>query len=100
MQITIDSSEPLESVLRVVGALYNVQLSVLGEQAPETPRRGSPSRPASRRPGERLRSRGGGRRPDTGEIREWARTHGYEVSDRGRIPAALLEAYNNSRSAT
>lgn len=27
-------------------------------------------------------------------IREWGRANGWEVSDRGRIPAALLEAYN------
>ena len=27
-------------------------------------------------------------------IREWARANGYEVSDRGRIPAVVLEAYN------
>lgn len=30
-------------------------------------------------------------------IREWGRGNGYEVSDRGRIPAALLEAYNNAK---
>ncbi|MFT3887883.1 MAG: Lsr2 family protein [Arachnia sp.] len=27
------------------------------------------------------------------EIREWARANGYEVSDRGRIPANVMEAY-------
>ena len=30
---------------------------------------------------------------DTGAIREWARAHGYPISDRGRIPAEVLEAY-------
>lgn len=30
---------------------------------------------------------------DTGAIRQWARAHGYQVSDRGRIPAKVLEAY-------
>jgi Lsr2 len=29
-------------------------------------------------------------------IREWARTNGYAVSDRGRIPAAIVEAYETS----
>jgi hypothetical protein len=26
-------------------------------------------------------------------IREWARQHGFEVADRGRIPSNVLEAY-------
>jgi hypothetical protein len=30
---------------------------------------------------------------DTGAIREWARAHGYQVSDRGRLPLTVLEAY-------
>lgn len=30
---------------------------------------------------------------DTKAIRDWARTNGYDVSDRGRIPADVLEAY-------
>lgn len=31
---------------------------------------------------------------DSGTIREWARANGYTVSDRGRIKADVLEAYN------
>ncbi|MEW1938714.1 Lsr2 family protein [Dietzia maris] len=31
---------------------------------------------------------------ETGKIRAWARENGYTVSDRGRIPADILEAYN------
>jgi hypothetical protein len=30
-------------------------------------------------------------------IRDWARANGYEVSDRGRIPAEVLEAYNQKQ---
>ena len=30
---------------------------------------------------------------DTKAIREWARENGFEVSDRGRIPADVIEAY-------
>lgn len=33
-------------------------------------------------------------RGETGKIRAWARDNGYTVSDRGRIPADILEAYN------
>ena len=32
-------------------------------------------------------------REDTAAIREWARAHGHKVSDRGRIPMSVLEAY-------
>ncbi|WP_106849826.1 Lsr2 family protein [Blastococcus sp. Marseille-P5729] len=30
---------------------------------------------------------------ETGAIREWARANGYDVNDRGRVPAAIVEAY-------
>lgn len=30
---------------------------------------------------------------DTKAIRDWARTNGHDVSDRGRIPADLIDAY-------
>jgi len=33
-------------------------------------------------------------RKDTGEIRTWARENGHEVSERGRIPSAVVEAYD------
>lgn len=32
-------------------------------------------------------------REDLGAAREWLRAHGHKVSDRGRIPAPLLEEY-------
>ena len=44
----------------------------------------------------RSRATGGGGRMDreqAGAIREWARKNGHEVSDRGRIPAAVVEAF-------
>ncbi len=31
---------------------------------------------------------------DVGAIREWARTNHYEISDRGRIPAEIRDAYS------
>ncbi len=30
-------------------------------------------------------------------IREWANINGYELSARGRIPASIVDAYNNAR---
>jgi hypothetical protein len=38
-------------------------------------------------------SASGRSREQTQAIREWARTNGYEVSDRGRIPTAVIEAF-------
>ena len=34
---------------------------------------------------------------DYGPVREWAKAHGYTVSDRGRVPASVLEAYEAAR---
>lgn len=44
---------------------------------------------ARRQGGRKLRSG-----PEPAEIRKWAREHGYEVPERGRIPARITEAYN------
>ncbi|OLM34100.1 Histone protein Lsr2 [Pseudonocardia sp. Ae717_Ps2] len=60
---------------------------------------------AARRAGGATRRRGSGsastaaRRPSVDReqnqaIREWARNRGMKVSDRGRIPAEVLEAYH------
>ncbi|MCT1689611.1 Lsr2 family protein, partial [Brevibacterium sp. p3-SID960] len=37
-----------------------------------------------------------GSRSDTAQIRKWAQDKGYEVSDRGRIPSEIVEAYDNA----
>ena len=39
--------------------------------------------------------RGGASAGDTKDAREWLRLNGHEVSDRGRIPAPLMELYRN-----
>jgi hypothetical protein len=31
---------------------------------------------------------------DTGAIREWAKKHGHKVSERGRLSATVLAAYD------
>ncbi|GAB3316983.1 Lsr2 family protein [Geodermatophilus aquaeductus] len=46
--------------------------------------------------GGRSRATGGGGRMDreqAGAIRDWARKNGHNVSDRGRIPASVVDAY-------
>jgi hypothetical protein len=32
----------------------------------------------------------------TAEIREWARSNGHKVNERGRIPASIVEAYEKA----
>lgn len=39
------------------------------------------------------RTRGGGDRQRTAEIRRWAREQGRQVPDRGRLPASIVEEY-------
>jgi hypothetical protein len=49
----------------------------------------------ARRVGSRGRRRGRAR-ADNGsarEVRAWARSNGHKVSDRGRVPAEVIEAY-------
>jgi Lsr2 len=50
--------------------------------------------------GGRRRSAGSRPKPagayeDTSAIRDWARSNGHEVSDRGRISKSIMDAYNN-----
>jgi hypothetical protein len=33
---------------------------------------------------------------NTSKVREWARANGYEISDRGRVPANILSAYEQA----
>lgn len=50
--------------------------------------------------GRRARRTGGGRGAGTSEaalIRAWARENGYEVSERGRVPAEIREAYEQRK---
>jgi hypothetical protein len=36
---------------------------------------------------------------DTAAIRSWAKANGYEVNDRGRVPASIREAYEKANAA-
>ncbi|MFF1450179.1 Lsr2 family protein [Streptomyces sp. NPDC058274] len=50
------------------------------------------------RPGAVSRGRGAAKSSgeDTAAIREWAKQNGYEVNDRGRVPATIREAYSKA----
>ena len=56
------------------------------------------ARPVSSRAGAGASSNGGRKRRRTGQqdysdVRAWAKQNGYKVSERGRVPASVLEAY-------
>jgi Lsr2 len=52
----------------------------------------STTKAANRTATANTRRRGRGAQ-DTAAVREWARAHGHTVSDRGRIPRHILEAF-------
>jgi hypothetical protein len=109
VKISIDSNEPLEDVIRVVGAAYDVNLTVA---APTEVTKGKPAKSdraggRSRRPRQgteatRKGSNGRSKSPknratvSNAELRSWARENGQTVSDRGRVPAAVIAAYRQA----
>jgi hypothetical protein len=52
----------------------------------------SATKAANKKAATKTRRRGGGAL-DAAAVREWARAHGYTVSDRGRIPRHVVEAF-------
>ena len=109
MKVTIDSTEPLADAIRVIGALYNVNLAQVAADAgpmiirpaqDQTPRAASST--SSRRSRAKTAkasspSRTGRRRraPAAGssDVRAWAAANGHAVSNRGTLPAAIKAAY-------
>jgi hypothetical protein len=45
------------------------------------------------------RGRGGAPAVDTAKVREWARGNGYDIKDRGRVPADLVAKYQAASGA-
>ena len=109
VKISIDSSEPLEDVLRVVGAAYDVTLSVApaaeiteGQTAGSERSRGRSPRSGQAKRATRNGSNGRSRsakdrvKVSNAELRSWARENGQTVNDRGRVPAAVIAAYRQA----
>jgi hypothetical protein len=125
LKLTLDSSEPLEHAMRVLGALYGVTLVPSpDEEDASKPARENGSKPASSKSTARRKSsaarqgrpvapatdagadavqskqetapRSAGS-PSNAEVRSWARQNGLTVSDRGRVPASVLTAYRNAQ---
>lgn len=51
---------------------------------------------AARRTG---RGRRGTEAVDTAKVREWAKAEGYEIKDRGRVPADIVAKYQAAKGA-
>jgi phage tail tape-measure protein len=100
LKLTVDSNEPLEDAMRVVGALYGVTLVVSNEGV----RASEPTRQRAHKP--RQRSTGAKPRklarvesavdPNNADVRSWARRTGLTVSGRGRVPASVMAAYRSA----
>ncbi|MFL6132229.1 MAG: histone-like nucleoid-structuring protein Lsr2 [Nocardioidaceae bacterium] len=121
LKLTLDSSEPLEDAMRVVGALYGVTLAVSANQAEGPPSVEQDKGPAARSkkavgktPGgkraasaPRARARAlntlptgspGPASSNNAEVRSWARQSGLTINDRGKIPASVMAAYRDSHA--
>lgn len=102
MQVTIDSSDPLEHALRVLSSLYGVELTVAvsSDAAPaaapsprRTVKRAAKKSAAASGRRSRRSSATRSQRTDLAAVRSWARDNGYQVSDRGRVSNAVLAEY-------
>jgi len=65
-------------------------------RAPSAAARRAPSA-AARRPGRSGRGAESAGAPDPTAVREWARSQGIEVKDRGRVPAGLVVKFKAAR---
>ncbi|SFP72312.1 Lsr2 protein [Amycolatopsis arida] len=96
----IDGTEAAETVeFGLDGVTYQIDLSE--ENAEELREALAQYIEHARRAGGRKRAAGGRNgqrtpidREQNQAIRAWARENGYEISDRGRIPSEVVEAYH------
>ena len=106
VKLTVESSEPLEDAMRVLGALYRVTL-VVSSEAPDArmPAQKSTVKRRKRAAATKPRTRARAVDTDAGEsagssssaeVRAWARRTGLSVNDRGRVPASVLKEYRNA----
>jgi hypothetical protein len=123
VKISVDSSEPLEDALRVLGALYGVTLVVSpGEHGVAEPTRKPVAKPARKRSTSRKRLAAVENHPvgaaaeagegpsgsevaaasagaaSSAQVRAWARENGLRVSDRGRVSASVVDAYRRAHN--
>lgn len=81
------------------GVVYEIDLTTAS--AAELRSSLNPWVSAGRRVGGTRKSASGiapGRRAELAKIRDWARSNGYQVSDRGRVAADIVDAYDEAHS--
>jgi hypothetical protein len=98
----LDGGEAEESVtFSLDGVTYEIDLSSANAEAlreavapwVEHARRVGGRAARGRGPG---RPRGVPAKADLGDVRQWARENGYQVSDRGRVAADVMSAYEGA----
>jgi len=96
----IDGAEAVEAVsFSLDGVSYEIDLTAANAKKLRSDL--APWVDHARRSGGRKSSRRAGagpRRGDLSAVREWARKNGHQVSDRGRISAGILAAYDKAHS--
>jgi Lsr2 len=95
MQLTIDTTHDLDDVLRVVGSLFNVTITTTDTVAATRRTARKANRSSSSR--RSSASRSARRVASPAEVRAWAMSHGHNVNGRGRVPAAIVAAFEASR---
>ena len=96
----IDGSDADETVTFALdGVSYEIDLN--GENAAKlrdalAPYVGHARRAAGRRAGGRTSAGRGSAKRDLADVREWARSNGHKVSERGRISAEVQAAYDKA----
>lgn len=84
------STDNLTKLEQALAPYFNAR----GETLASTPR------PTSRRTTLPTQGRSASSRSALAEIRKWAKKNGYAVSERGRIPFAVMDAYTRSHMLT
>lgn len=100
----IDGGEADETVTFALdGKSYEIDLTT--DNADKLRDALEPYTKGGRRTGGRAATTRGKARPaaagagqDTAKIRAWAKENGYEVNDRGRVPATVREAYEKANA--
>lgn len=98
----IDGSEAAETVsFSLDGVSYEIDLNAANAKKLRDALAswvGHARRSGGRKSSRRAGATSGPRRGDLGAVREWARKNGHQVSDRGRISAGILAAYDKAHS--
>jgi ribosomal protein L4 len=91
-QYEIDLSENNAAALRDVLATYIAHARRTGRNSA----RAANNNGATNAPSRRGRSGARTDREQTAQIREWARSNGHKIGDKGRIPADILAAWQDA----